>query len=874
MLFLLPILETSCPTNLDLVLADEDEYVFSESVTSIPDVATSESKTSVSKPKESVKEIDSPSSKRNFVPRAILMKYGLKTLNTVRQNSSRAAVSVNTARPINTAYPKPTVNCARPTSNVFNRAYSHVRRPFNMFTSNKNNNFNEKVNNVKGNVTTVRPKAVVSDEANAVKASAWQSTARIAGKMSTKENIDAGQTGKKIVPDQKYILLPLLTSYPSLSKSSKDSPDAGFKHPGRRKRWMLNIKWNEDRRVHFYIKVPRVNQEHDESCNTPKISTSNQKNDKSVIGTMVIQALTDLSWIEAMHDEFLQFKLQKARLVAQGYTQEDGIDYDEVFAPVARIEAIRLFFWPYVSFMNFIFYQMDVESAFLYGIIEEEKKDYRQDFVFKKDKDDAQEIPDEFYGGAHFLLMVAEIQHLTWRLFMDSDYVVLVRTRIPQQKVVNLLGRRWYGSKSIASIMDSNYETVIKEWEDRMERDATTTSSLEAEQDSGNINRTQPMAKLNESFPHGTGSDSGPRSQDTILGYSNGFKGIIDFLNASSIKYALTVNPTVYESCIKQFWATAKAKTVNEERQIQALVDKKKVIITEKSVRSDLMLEDAEGTECLPNDVIFEQLTLMGAKTTAWNEFSSTMASAIILFLDKQVEGMSKHKGIYVTPSHTKKIFANMKREGKGFSGRITPLFQTMMVQALEDMGKDSASPTNSYSTPIITQPSSFKPLKKKSRRKQRKDIDPTEPIHDEATNEEPLSTPSCDPPQSGEDRMKLTELMSLCTKLQKQVLDLEEVKTAQAKEIASLKKRVKQLEHKRNAPTTTIDELTLAQTLIKIKAAKPNAITTAATTTITTRPKARGVVVQEPSEFKTTSSPSQASQLPQAKDKGKAKMV
>ncbi|GKB00591.1 hypothetical protein Tco_0828584 [Tanacetum coccineum] len=62
-----------------------------------------------------------------------------------------------------------------------------------------------------------------------------------------------------------------------------------------------------------------------------------------------------------------------------------------------------------------------------------------------------------------------------------------------------------------------------------------------------------------------------------------------------------------------------------------ALVDKKKVIITEKSVRSDLMLEDAEGTECLPNDVIFEQITLMSAKTTAWNEFSSTIASVIIL---------------------------------------------------------------------------------------------------------------------------------------------------------------------------------------------------------------------------------------------------
>ncbi|GJS07493.1 hypothetical protein Tco_0364289 [Tanacetum coccineum] len=137
---------------------------------------------------------------------------------------------------------------------------------------------------------------------------------------------------------------------------------------------------------------------------------------------------------------------------------------------------------------------------------------------------------------------------------------------------------------------------------------------------------------------------------------SNGFEGIIDFLNASSIKYALTVNPTVYESCIQQFWATAKAKTVNEERQIQALVDKKKVIITEKSVRSDLMLEDAEGTECLPNDVIFEQLTLMGAKTTAWNEFSSTMASAIILIMESLVKMKQKGAILELKRIHLKKI--------------------------------------------------------------------------------------------------------------------------------------------------------------------------------------------------------------------------
>ncbi|GKC85186.1 copia protein, partial [Tanacetum coccineum] len=61
----------------------------------------------------------------------------------------------------------------------------------------------------------------------------------------------------------------------------------------------------------------------------------------------------------------------KARLVAQGYTQEEGIDYDEVFALVATIEAIRLFL-AYASFKDFVVYQMDVKSAFLYNKIEKE----------------------------------------------------------------------------------------------------------------------------------------------------------------------------------------------------------------------------------------------------------------------------------------------------------------------------------------------------------------------------------------------------------------------------------------------------------------------------------------------------------------------
>nr|GEV34857.1 retrovirus-related Pol polyprotein from transposon TNT 1-94 [Tanacetum cinerariifolium] len=89
---------------------------------------------------------------------------------------------------------------------------------------------------------------------------------------------------------------------------------------------------------------------------------------------MVIQALQDPSWIEAMQDKLLQFRLQKVwRLVdlPKGYTQEEGIKYDKVFAPVARIEAIKLFL-AYASFMGFLVYQMDVKSAFLYVTIKKE----------------------------------------------------------------------------------------------------------------------------------------------------------------------------------------------------------------------------------------------------------------------------------------------------------------------------------------------------------------------------------------------------------------------------------------------------------------------------------------------------------------------
>nr|GEX14035.1 hypothetical protein [Tanacetum cinerariifolium] len=112
---------------------------------------------------QSPRGMSNPHPKRNFVPRAVLMRSGFKTLNTARQNSSRVVVSVNTARQINTAYPRPIVNNARPVLNVFNKAHSHDRIPLNKFTTNKDNNFNEKVNTIRGNITTAGPRARVSD---------------------------------------------------------------------------------------------------------------------------------------------------------------------------------------------------------------------------------------------------------------------------------------------------------------------------------------------------------------------------------------------------------------------------------------------------------------------------------------------------------------------------------------------------------------------------------------------------------------------------------------------------------------------------------------------------------------------------------------
>ncbi|GJW17357.1 hypothetical protein Tco_0024793 [Tanacetum coccineum] len=240
-----------------------------------------------------------------------------------------------------------------------------------------------------------------------------------------------------------------------------------------------------------------------------------------------------------------------------------------------------------------------------------------------------------------------------------------------------------------------------------------------------------------------------------------GFEQIVDFLNAHTIKYALTINPTIYTSCIERFWAIVKAKTINGEVQLQALVDGKKVIITESTIRRDLQLKDAKGVDCLPNAAIFEQLTLKSAKTTAWNEFSSTKDSAIICLATNQKFNFSKY------------------------------IFESM-VKNLDSVGKFL-----------------MYPRKQRPRKPKRKDTEipqssgPIDNVADEAVNEEmddsleraATTATSLDAEQ---DRGNINKTQSKAT--------LNELRLAM--EITSLKRRVKKLERRKRSRTHELKRL------------------------------------------------------------------
>ncbi|GKD29184.1 putative ribonuclease H-like domain-containing protein, partial [Tanacetum coccineum] len=569
----------------------------------------------------------------------------------------------------------------------------------------------------------------------------------------------------------------------------------------------------------------------------------------------------------------------KARLVAQGYTQEEGIDYDKVFAPVARIEAIRLFL-AYASFKDFVVFQMDVKSDFRYGKIKEEV------YVCQPPGFEDPDFPDRVYKVEKALYRL----HQAPRAWYETLSTYLLDNGFQRGKInKTLFIKRYKGDILLVQVYvdDIIFGSTKKElciaFEKLMHEKFQMSSmgeltfflglQVKQKKDGIFISQDKYVDEILKKFRFTeVKTTSTPmETQKPLLLKIKMWVPAVD-----------TSHQRVFRMELELILATVKIKTANGEVQLQALVDGKKIIITESTVRRDLQLKDVEGVDCLANATIFEQLTLMGdekisqkltfykafspqwkflihtilqclsSKTTAWNEFSSTTASAIICLATNQKFYFSKY------------IFDSM-------------------VKNLDNAG--SANPTDPHHTPTIIQPSTSQPQKKQRPRKpKRKDTQIpqtsglTDNVADEAVNEEmddsleravttatsldaeqdrgninktqSMATPnetgsqgttsgggprrqetikdtiaqtrfenvsktSNDPLlvrgntlRSGEDSLKLNKLMELCTNLQQRVFDLETTKTTQANKIASLKRRVKKLESKNKSRTHGLKRL------------------------------------------------------------------
>ncbi|GJZ19174.1 hypothetical protein Tco_0555764 [Tanacetum coccineum] len=211
---------------------------------------------------------------------------------------------------------------------------------------------------------------------------------------------------------------------------------------------------------------------------------------------------------------------------------------------------------------------------------------------------------------------------------------------------------------------------------------------------------------------------------------SAGFAEIVDFLRGSNLRYALTTNPTIYDSLVKQFWQTATANTLADGTlELQATIDTIVYTITEASIRHKLRLADALGITMLPNNEIFEGMGHMGSKSGGWDQFGSNIATALIClstgrvynfsklifsgmvaklksktkflmyprFLQLILEIQTENKHPYLIATLTKKFFGNMKR---GFRGAPRPLLPAMLLVATTNPNAGQEHPDVAPSQP------------------------------------------------------------------------------------------------------------------------------------------------------------------------------
>ncbi|GKC88435.1 hypothetical protein Tco_1149084 [Tanacetum coccineum] len=234
------------------------------------------------------------------------------------------------------------------------------------------------------------------------------------------------------------------------------------------------------------------------------------------------------------------------------------------------------------------------------------------------------------------------------------------------------------------------------------------------------------------------------------------FHEMINFLKRSYIHHALTVSPVVSTTFIEQFWTSAKSKIVDNVRYINAKVAGKPVTVSEASIRSSLLFDDANGIDSLNNQAIFDAIQTIGflfhtmnhcisSKSTSWDQIPTNIATTVICLTTHQkdnfskliFDGMLRHldakkkfvmyprfisiflgtqlKDVPIPVDHlpvpalTSKVFSFMVKKGKHFSGKVTPLFLSMLVQPTEDEGEGSDRP--SAPQPIPSPPHTSKAL-------------------------------------------------------------------------------------------------------------------------------------------------------------------
>nr|GEW03187.1 copia protein [Tanacetum cinerariifolium] len=305
-----------------------------------------------------------------------------------------------------------------------------------------------------------------------------------------------------------------------------------------------------------------------------------------------------------------------------GHRHEEGIDYDEVFAPVARIEEIELFL-AYASFIDFTVYQMDVKSVFLYGTIKEEVY-VSQPLGFVDP-----EFPNRVYKVEKALYGLHQAPRAWYETL--STYLLDNRFRrepidktlfIKQIKNDILLVQVYVDDIIFGSTKSVKSTSTLIETHKPLSKDAAGTDvdvylyrliSWQCKKQTIVANSIIEAEYIAASNCYGQFVD-----QHNMVAYLEKsdenieFHQIVDFLSSCSINYALTVSPTIYASYIEQFWNTASSKTINSVKQIHDIIDGKVVVISESSVKSDLFFNDEDGITYLTNNDIFENLALMG----------------------------------------------------------------------------------------------------------------------------------------------------------------------------------------------------------------------------------------------------------------------